>query len=437
MATNLSSTLSRRAFWRSGGAAVPLALAACGARDEGAAAPQSAAKPASIVYTQWGGNPIFELIDKANATYMQRFPQVKIRTEPNPDNYLDKMLTQIAAGTAPDLMLMTDRNLPLVAAGEGFENLDPYAAKTRSFKRDAYFPIGLTAGTLGGKLYSLPDVIDVDMVFYNRALFKEMGVKLPTATWTWDDLLNAAKAIHRDRGGTPLYGIAAHSGHWPSWVMSNGGAIFDEQGKRFLLDKPEAVDALQWLGDLGNRHQVVLDDAKKALGVDTTNSFGTSRVGMIFAEGWQFKYYRDPALDWQATMLPRSPKTTKVVPHGYVLGIGIHGQSKAKDAAWHWLSWWEGVEGWDAKIAAGWDKLPTAKQAATKKEWLIDVEGADRNKQAYVESALIAKGYPITKHTSEAIDAIGKDLGPAWKGEKTFKAVTTAMAEQINGILAK
>ncbi|MGH2370943.1 MAG: ABC transporter substrate-binding protein, partial [Chloroflexota bacterium] len=411
-------------------------LAACGARDGGAPGAPSAREPASIVYTQWGGAPIFEVIDKANATYMQRFPHITIRTEQNPDDYLDKMLTQIAAGTAPDLMLMTDRNLPLVA-GAGFEALDPYVSKTRSFKREAYFPIGLSAGTLGGKLYSLPDVIDVDLIFYNERLFAEAGVRPPAATWTWEDNLAAARAIHRDKGGTQLYGIAAYNSAWQSWVYSNGGLIVDEQGRRFLLDRAEAVEALEWLGDLRNRHQVVLDDPQAAVGVNMTNSFGTNRVGMIYAEGWQFKYYRDQALDWRATVLPRSPKTGKAVPHGYVLGIGLYSQSKAKDAGWHWLSWWEGVEGWDAKIAAGWDKLPTVKEAATRKAWLIDVEGADRNKQAYVDSALVAKGYPITKQISEAVDLIGQELGPAWKGEKSFKAVTTAMAGPVNAILAK
>lgn len=437
MAAERKQVVSRRTFLAASAATMTGIPAACGTPAEKGPTSQAVQKPASIVYTQWGGAPIFELIDKANNTYMQRFPQIKIRTEQNPTDYMNKILTQITAGTAPDLMLMADRDLPVVTGANGFENLTPYVAKTRSFKRDDYFPVGLANSTLRGNLYALPDVIDVDMLFYNKALFAEAGVRPPSANWTWEDHLHAARAIHREKAGTQFFGVAAYNSDWPSWVFANGGSIFDGEGKRFLLDRPEAIEALEWVGDLRSKHKVVIEDPQKELGVDMTNSFGTGRVGMLHAEGWQFKYYRNPTLDWQATLLPKHPKTGKVIPLGYVLSIGIFTQSKEKEAAWHWLPWWEGIEGWDVKIAAGWDKLPTIKQAATKKAWLVDVEGADRNKKAYVDSALIAKGYPITKNIPEALTAIGRELGAGWRGEKSFRVLVTGMADQINAILAR
>ncbi|MGH2369796.1 MAG: hypothetical protein ACRDI2_16570, partial [Chloroflexota bacterium] len=78
--TNMSQrqpALSRRTLLGTGGlgtsgVAGAVLLAACVARDGGAPGAPSAREPASIVYTQWGGAPIFEVIDKANATYMQR-----------------------------------------------------------------------------------------------------------------------------------------------------------------------------------------------------------------------------------------------------------------------------------------------------------------------------------------------------------------------------
>lgn len=58
-----------------------------------------------------------------------------------------------------------------------------------------------------GKNYAVPKDIDLVGLWYNETLFDKAGVKYPDGTWTWDDLLNAAKKLTNAGEGT--YGFAA------------------------------------------------------------------------------------------------------------------------------------------------------------------------------------------------------------------------------------
>jgi multiple sugar transport system substrate-binding protein len=86
---------------------------------------------------------------------------------------------------------------PLVDAEAGAPLLDDYpAALLAPFKR-------------GGALYGLPYQVRLRALTYNQTAFDAAGLQHPSASWSADDLLNAAEQLTSGEGGDKRYGYAA------------------------------------------------------------------------------------------------------------------------------------------------------------------------------------------------------------------------------------
>jgi len=141
--------------------------------------------------------------------------------------FKDKMTTAMQSGSPPDLFhswgggvlyeyasanLVKDLTEDLAADGWG----------------DTILPAALNLYGTGGKNYGVPWDIGAVVVFYNKALFNQVGVETPA---TWEDLL-AAIPKFKDAGITPI--TVGEKDKWPGhfwWVyqaIRNGGkAAFD------------------------------------------------------------------------------------------------------------------------------------------------------------------------------------------------------------------
>ncbi|MGP9539318.1 ABC transporter substrate-binding protein [Brachybacterium sp. AOP43-C2-M15] len=95
---------------------------------------------------------------------------------------------------------------------------------------DDFGPGYLDLFTVDDKVIGMPQEVNVDGVYYNKRLFEEAGVDLPSPEWTWDDLFDAAESLAVTEGGkvtrygmqtglptiTDPFGASMYS-------MSNGG----------------------------------------------------------------------------------------------------------------------------------------------------------------------------------------------------------------------
>ena len=63
--------------------------------------------------------------------------------------------------------------------------------------RKRFSRAAVAAGTYKGKLYSAPFATSSQLLFYNRALFKQAGIEPPAADvnkrWTWEQVVAAGQ----------------------------------------------------------------------------------------------------------------------------------------------------------------------------------------------------------------------------------------------------
>ena len=122
------------------------------------------------------------------------------------------------------------------------------------------------------------------MLYYNKEIFDEAGVAYPTDSWTWDDLLAAAKklTVVESNGRVTRYGLGMEGGKWSLWVNQNKGSILDDMRNpsKCTLTEPAALEAIKFFADLMNE-QLAMRDADLSQAGGDAAVFQSGQVAMI------------------------------------------------------------------------------------------------------------------------------------------------------------
>ena len=161
-----------------------------------------------------------DVIDRFNEDYEGVYHVTPITTQL--EEYYTQLNALIAADETPDVFIvspgpnLTDYVDPGVAAP-----LDEYLEADGwkdTFASDAVF----TQQTYDGEIYAVPLNTAAACCYYNKDIFEEAGVEVPT---TYDELLEACQKIH-DAGYTPIT-ISAGT----AWCLSMlAGYLCDREG---------------------------------------------------------------------------------------------------------------------------------------------------------------------------------------------------------------
>ncbi|MBA7628668.1 hypothetical protein ES703_36163 [subsurface metagenome] len=212
--------------------------------------------------------------------FLKAYPEVEIKVE-----FLSwregrrKVDILIAAGNPPDMLCMEDSSIIMKYARRGL--IAPVIEYLTKEDKEDFYQWALDSGRIGDKYYNFPFLTMGNMVLANKLIFDERGMTnlLPNKgdrKWTYDEFLLAAQKTTFDRNGDgriDVYGIGINfKDGWTdytkhSFVWGFGAKMFDETGKKFIFNSPEAVKGLQFIKDLQDKYRV-LPPGSAALGRD-------------------------------------------------------------------------------------------------------------------------------------------------------------------------
>ena len=168
---------------------------------------------------------------------MKANPDVKITPQPGEfGTYWDKLATQTAGGTAPDIIQM---DMAYIADyGTRGALLDLAKVDTSKFVEGT-----VDSGKIDGKLVGVNAGINSAIIFANPKVFEKAKMDLPDdKTWTWDQMMEVAAEV-ASKAGVP-FGIAALIGLgrlFGTFVRQNGKELFTADGLGF-----DAAEAQAW-----------------------------------------------------------------------------------------------------------------------------------------------------------------------------------------------
>ena len=233
--------LSRRQFLVGAGltaAAVSGGFTACAPGVSGGGSQGGGGEGGTNLALAWWGNPTRnENTQKMIDAYMKANPDVKISAQPGEFNsYWDKLATQTAGGTAPDIIQM---DMAYIAEyGSRGALLDLKDVDTSKFVEGT-----VDSGKINDTLVGVNAGINSLIFFANPKVWEKAKMDRPDdKTWTWDQMADVAGEV-ASKAGVP-FGIAALMGSevgFATLLRQNGKELFTPDGLGF-----DEADAQAW-----------------------------------------------------------------------------------------------------------------------------------------------------------------------------------------------
>jgi multiple sugar transport system substrate-binding protein len=220
------------------------------------AAPVGAQDDVSLRMTIWSANPAHvELFEQLGAEFAAASPTVSsVTIESFNLAELDTLFTtQIAAGDPPDVSwLPVEASLQYRQAG-ALTDLKPTIDATPDFDFADFIPALLERWVDGDAVYGIPFSTGPLVMYYNKDLYAQAGVKDPgqliaDGNWTWEAFRETSKQLH-EALGTPSYVL--NDFDFKNWtrllpyMVAYGASPWNADATSCTMDSPEMIEAMQ------------------------------------------------------------------------------------------------------------------------------------------------------------------------------------------------
>jgi len=364
--------------------------------------------------------PYFQEVASA---FEKENPDIKINIQVVPwDTLLQRLTTDIAGGTAPDISIIGTRWLLDFAAQGVAEPVD--AMLTPEFK-GTFIDTFMAPSVIDGKIMGLPVAASARAMMVNMDLFEKAGATPPT---NWDEFYAAAQKLKALPDVIP-FGLQGKEIETDAYyyysLWTHGGDILKADGTSGL-DSAEALEAVQMykkLIDEGLTQPSPTNYNRE----DVFNLFKQGKVGMIFTFPMLIPQIKAEAPDMKYKILP-FPEGKAKATYGVTDTLMVFSTSKVKEAAWKFIEFAYKDE-WRTKFDLGEGFLPVTKGVAALPNFTEDPDVA-----GFAAGLPYAKFAPTIANWEEIADTTVRTLQQIYLGEVTPEDGLKAAAAEINKI---
>jgi len=324
----------------------------------------------------------------------------------------DTLLTAVVAGNGPDVVLSLATwfpvNYAMRNAVEDLTQFEDFEEVIAPFHKSA-----LTAMQYGGGIYALPETQDFPVLFYREDVLEELELTPPE---TWDEMIAMLPTIQGNNlsVGVPYPDITTlDMSVLNSLIYQNGGAIYDEEGKRTTIDEESGVTAFKRYTSLYNDYGLptIYDfvsrfrSGEMPMGVANYSTYNTLMVSAPEIRGL-----------WDFTLFPGTEQADGTIDHsvhaqGLCCMMIATDNERVKQNAWEFMRWWvredtqarfgreiESILGSSARYTTA--NTQALRQLAWSADQLAVLEEQMAQTVGFRE---IAGGYSTTRHMTNAI----------------------------------
>lgn len=324
-----------------------------------------------------------EIVDGFIASH----PNIKVDIQEAPwGDFTSKIATQIAGNTMPDVWLQ--ENAVILGYGKRGVAEDLTAYIEKDLKADDYIDGLFAAKATDGKVYGVPHGINPIALAYNKKVFGDAGVPVPTDDWTYQDLIDASKKLTKKNEVYGFVGSYSITQGWFPWIKQAGGQVLDKTLTKSMFSDPKSVTGLTQLVS-GVKDGYFTNPDFLTVNGGELQTFAAGKAAMYLMQySSQVSMNKDfPDTDWDVVKIPKAVDGKRYVPmvtNSWL--ISSRAKQESKDAAWEFLKFYLGDEA-QKIVADSGSTLPVKKTAL---ESLDQSTTKPANKKAYTEG--IAEG---------------------------------------------
>lgn len=194
-------------------------------------------EPVIIEISWWGEENRSRSTKQVCELYQKLHPNIEFKySSTSWDGYFDKLATQAATGTMPDIIQMDYMYLKSYTQNGSLMDLTEYIEDGTidvSGINQTFVKSGIVDEKYAGIVISETAL----SIGYNEELFWQAGVEEPTADWTWEDFTDKCETIASKTG---KYGFMADFStdisFFRYWVRQHGYELFSEDNRSLAYE---------------------------------------------------------------------------------------------------------------------------------------------------------------------------------------------------------
>ena len=221
----------------------------------------------SFYYPIAVSGPLTKIIDGLAADFEKANPDIKVKPiySGNYGETLAKALTANKSGNPPQVAVLVASDALTLIDEDAVIAVDQFV-KTPSDKAwlAGFFPAFMMNGAYKGKTYGVPFQRSTQVLYWNKAAFREAGLDPNKAPANWDELVEFGKklTLKDSAGKVTRWGLMVPSGvtsHWflQGFTTPNKAKLQNEAGTETYLSTPDVIESMQYWVDLSRKHKVM------------------------------------------------------------------------------------------------------------------------------------------------------------------------------------
>jgi sn-glycerol 3-phosphate transport system substrate-binding protein len=379
----------------------------------------------SFYYPVAVSGPLTKIIDGLAADFEKANPDIKVKPiySGNYGETLAKSLTANKSGQPPQVAVLVASDSVTLIDEDAVAPMETFV-KTPDDKAwlDGFFPAFLMNGRFEGKTYGIPFQRSTQVLYWNKAAFREAGLDPNRPPGNWDETVEYGKklTVRDGTGNVTRWGLIVPSGvtsHWflQGFTTQNRAKLTNDAGTETYLATPEAIESLQYWVDLSRKHKIMQEGI-----IDTGTApkeFIDGRAAMMFHSTGNLTNVKNNAkFEFGVAMLPAKKQRGSATGGGsiYIFKKSTPEQLAASFKFVKWMT--------SAEQAARWS-IETGYVAPRQDAW--DLPVMKKYAQDFPAAAVALQQLPFCAPEFSTHD-----------GPRTTKALEDAIEASITGTKA-
>lgn len=309
------------------------------------------------------------------AAFTAEHPGVGVRIMPiqgqDWSNFFAKVLTLVAAGTPPDVVMVATEGAQLFADRLAHP-LDEFVRRDATELADYFSDVNpslIEAFMYEGSLYQLPVDFNAANIYYNTTALADAGLERPADDWTHEDFLGVARAMGEGASGSflPFFWTNRLWGGVVPWLYINDTSFLNETKapggdwlwQQFYPGEPARSGGYRWREPNADDPRVAesFDFLREIVaerlgsspaqggGGELVARFAQGQIGMTPAGGFWVQGLSEGGMTPQDYDVSPFPRWRSQRHQFGAAGYAIMSTSQRKDEAWEWIKFCTTAEG--------------------------------------------------------------------------------------------
>lgn len=299
----------------------------------------NAGEKVELSFLLWGNQEEIDRKTQWTEEFNAQSDSIHVKLEAIPEGFHEKLTVQISSNTLSDLVQIAGDFGGAYFKDDIFAPLDAYIEKDGL--EGAWVDSLMSGLSYNGSVYAAPTTFYSGFIIYNKTMFEENNVPLPTNDWTEEEFLAAAKALTQGEGSDKVWGVD-FSSWWTYSLARNlyeGYQAWDWDEGIMTADTQGYKDGVQFITDLYQVHEV---SPTPTMAADIAGSFENGKYAMTIGASWDMASFNaaiGDSFEWDIVTFPHNPTYGQWRSPLWTTAIGISADSPHKDEAWEYIKY--------------------------------------------------------------------------------------------------